>query len=43
MNKIIEEREDNKFKITQMNRAMMEKMNQLPVSLVVTLKQTTTH
>jgi hypothetical protein len=36
MNKIIKERGDNKFKIPHMNKDRLERMKQLPVSLVVT-------
>ena len=33
---IIEEREDNKFKILHMNKDRLERMDELPVSIVVT-------
>jgi hypothetical protein len=36
MNRIIKERGDNKFKICHMNKDRLERINQLPVSLVVT-------
>jgi hypothetical protein len=36
MNKIIEERGDNKFKIPHMNKDRLERMDKLPVSIVVT-------
>jgi hypothetical protein len=36
MNKIIEERGDNKFKVPHMNKDRLEMVNELPVSLVVT-------
>jgi hypothetical protein len=35
MNKIIEERGDNKFKILHMNKERLERINKLPLSLVV--------
>jgi hypothetical protein len=36
MNRIIEERGDNKFKILHMNSDRLERLNNLPLSLVVT-------
>jgi hypothetical protein len=36
MNRIIEERGDNKFKIPHMNKDRLERMDELPVSIVVT-------
>jgi hypothetical protein len=36
MNKIIEEKGDNKYKIPHMNKERLERLNQLPVSIAVT-------
>ena len=36
MNRIIEERGDNKFKVPHMNKDRLERMDKLPVSIVVT-------
>jgi hypothetical protein len=36
MNKIIDDRGDNKYKIPHMNKARLERLNQLPLSFAVT-------
>jgi hypothetical protein len=36
MNEIIEDKGDNKYKIPHMNKARLERLNQLPISLAVT-------
>jgi hypothetical protein len=36
MNKILDERGDNKFRISHMNKDRLERINQLSLSLVVT-------
>jgi hypothetical protein len=36
MNKIIEEKGDNKYIIPHMNKERLERLNQLPVSIAVT-------
>ena len=36
MNKIIEEKGDNKYKIPHMNKERLERLNQLPISIAVT-------
>jgi hypothetical protein len=36
MNKIIEEKGDNKYKIPHTNKERLERLNQLPISIAVT-------
>jgi hypothetical protein len=36
MNEIIEDKGDNKYKIPHMNKARLERLNQLPIYLAVT-------